>query len=284
MWTEAFDAMVAPARPSRAFWRLILGVLIVLGIYGAGMGAFVFVLSHMARPSQSTLTLLLLYSFLAMLAGPLIAARLIHRRSWRGLFGAGAMRDFGLATGICAAALGASALLPMGFEPIAHIDTRIWLMLLPLAVIGLLLQTGAEEVLFRGYLQSQLAARFFSPVIWAVIPSLLFGLAHYAPAEMGLNAWPMVLATGLFGLCAADLTAQRGNIGAAWGFHFVNNFAAMLLVAMPGPLGGIALYHTPFGPADQTLLPALLWLDMGVTVITWAVLRFGMARLAPLHR
>ena len=60
-----------------------------------------------------------------------------------------------------------------------------WLGLLPLTLAFLLIQVSAEELVFRGYLQSQLAALGLHRFIWIMIPSAIFGLLHYDPAVMG---------------------------------------------------------------------------------------------------
>jgi membrane protease YdiL (CAAX protease family) len=120
---------------------------------------------------------------------------------------------------------------------------------LPLALVGVLIQTGAEEVLFRGYMQQQLAARFSSPLMWMVLPSAIFAALHYQPEIMGDNTWLMMAAVFVFALLAADLTAVTGTIGAAWAMHFVNNALAILVVATDGPLSGLALYIAPISPA-----------------------------------
>ena len=68
----------------------------------------------------------------------------------------------------------------------------LWLSFLPLAMAGILLQTGAEELLFRGYLQQQFAARFKSAGPWLILPSVLFGLAHYDPSADVEIRWLIV--------------------------------------------------------------------------------------------
>jgi membrane protease YdiL (CAAX protease family) len=113
--------------------------------------------------------------------------------------------------------------------PLPNIELSLWLSFLPLALVGVLIQTGAEEVLFRGYMQQQLAARFSSPMMWMVLPSAIFAALHYQPEIMGDNTWLMMAAVFVFAVLAADLTAVTGNIGAAWAMHFVNNALAILV-------------------------------------------------------
>ena len=130
-----------------------------------------------------------------------------------------------------------------------HLDIVQQLPWLPVALTGLFIQTGTEELVFRGYLQQQLAARWTSPWVWMVMPSLLFGALHYSPQEYGASALFVVCWAVLFGFAAADLTARTGNLGAAAGLHFANNAATMLLVGLSGRLDALTLYTAQL---DQT--------------------------------
>jgi uncharacterized protein len=279
---------VAPARLRPEIWRLVVGLLLSVAVYFLGVaGVFLLVMAwsglegargwmaEMAGSAGPTGTLLLLATFVGMALGPMLAVRLFHRRSVRSLFGPldRLWRHFLVTAAICIVAFAVSALVPSPMPtPLPNLEVALWASFLPLALVGVLIQTGAEEVLFRGYLQQQLAARFASPIMWMILPSALFAVLHYQPELMGANAWLVVAAVFLFAVLAADLTAVTGSIGAAWGLHFVNNALAILLVATDGPLSGLALYMAPISPADEQIRP-LLFLDMMTTVALWAVLR-----------
>lgn len=122
-----------------------------------------------------------------------------------------------------------------------------WLMWMPVTIVALLIQTGAEELYFRGYLQQQLAAMSEKRMVWMGIPSVLFGAGHYlngfGPADGLLYAiWAACL-----GFACADLTARTGNIGAAVGLHLSNNLAAFTISGVAGwPSSGLALVLYPF--------------------------------------
>ena len=167
-------------------------------------------------------------------------------------------------------------LLPLSWSDPAvqgNLGFGAWLGWLPFALVGLFIQTATEELIFRGYLQQHLAARFRSRWVWMVIPSLLFGLSHYSGPQYGALAWVVVLWTGVFGLAAADLTARTGNLGAAIALHFANNFAAVLLIGMVGNLDGLALYTVAI---DTTVLPpgVLFLVADGLTLlIGWLMAR-----------
>jgi uncharacterized protein len=297
--TPQFAAYVAPARPYRQLWRLVLGMCLIVGVYFvwamaldrlAVLGVRVWVLLGRDAPAAGppgltggtdpATMLLLLATFLGGWLGVWLAARLLHHRGWRSLLGhpARVLADFMLGVGMMLVIGGGVSLLAWPLLPPLQpsLSLTVWLMVLPLGLLGVLIQTGAEELVFRGYLQQQLAARFASPLAWMVIPSILFGLAHLAPDEGGALIWLIVAATTLFGLIAADLTARTGNLGLAWGLHFANNVLAILVVsAMPG-LGGLALWQ--LGPDAADILVPLLLADMALLVAVWAGCRLWLRR------
>lgn len=295
MTIRANDAFVAPARAHPQLWRLLVGlvvvtvvfiiwfILIVAVIYlfagDVGGPQWIARLTHADTPTSALLVLATLFG---LAIGSMVAARLMQGRKPGTLFGNRRvlLRHFGIGAAICGAIIAASTLIPFGYDPLPGLDLQLWLSFLPLAVIVILGQTGAEEVFFRGYLQQQLAARFQSPILWLVLPSALFGMAHFNPANGPLMAWMVAGAAGLFGLCAADLTARTGSIAAAWGFHFANNVVAILIVALDGELSGLALYVTPFGADAAEILQPLILRDMLTTVVIWAALRFALSQRA----
>lgn len=293
MTTKAHDAFIAPARARPQLWRLIAG-LILVGIVAiawfiavvaviylvSGNGGGPQWIARMARADTPTSALLVLSMLLGLALGAILAARLLHGRGPGTLFGRRrrVIRHFAIAAGVCAAVLLVSTLIPYGYQPVPGLDLDLWLSFLPLALVAILAQSGAEEILFRGYMQQQLAARFASPLVWMLIPSILFGMAHFDPNNPPVLAWLIAGAAGVFGLCAADLTARTGSIGAAWGFHFANNVAAILIVALNGNLSGLALYVTPFGPTDTEILQPLILRDIATTVVIYVAIRFALSR------
>jgi membrane protease YdiL (CAAX protease family) len=293
MQYAAHDDFVAAARMRPALWRLIVGLVLAMMVYVLGIGAIFLILvavsgfdganlwlGRMASDSTPTATLLVLATFIGMALGPMLAARVLHKRAIASLFGPRKrlIRHFGIGAAACAGAYLLLTLVPSDVQPTANLSPALWVSFLPLALVGVLVQTGAEEVLFRGYLQQQLAARFASPLAWMVLPSALFAVLHYQPELMGDNAWLVVGAVFLFAILAADLTAKTGTIGAAWGFHFANNCVAILFMAMEGPLSGLALYTVPTGDMAAAELRPLLFMDMAVTVVVWAAIRFTVSR------
>ncbi|MDD7969852.1 CPBP family intramembrane glutamic endopeptidase [Roseinatronobacter alkalisoli] len=285
-----FDAFVAPARLRPQLWRLLLGLGVMIVIYlgwmalmGAGFVAlrgwrsFDGGIAGMSIGGTPAALVGLLFTFAGMALGTFAAVRLIHHRSIASLFGPWAVlwRDFMAGMGIFMAVSVPGVLYFLLFVDLSGgVVWTVWLAWLPVAVVGLLIQTGAEEVVFRGYLQQQLAARFLSRWVWMVLPSVLFGLVHYAPEEMGDAVWMVVFVTGFFGLLLADLTARSGSLGMAWGLHFANNLLAIFLFTTGEALDGLALYRLPFGPKDTEIMTFMLGMDMAGMVLVWGICRW----------
>jgi membrane protease YdiL (CAAX protease family) len=166
----------------------------------------------------------------------------------------------------------------IGGALILNLSFGLWAVLLPLSLVAVFVQISAEEVFFRGYLQQQLGARFRSPLVWMLLPSILFAFGHYQPLEAGQNAVMITIWAGLFGLLMADLTARSGTIGPAIAVHFMNNVAALLLTSLPDSLGGLSLFHTPFGMEDTEQLRAWLPVDFAMMIVMWLAARVALRR------
>ncbi|EKE44486.1 Abortive infection protein [Oceaniovalibus guishaninsula JLT2003] len=282
-----FAAYIAPARARPQIWRLAAGLILCTLVMVLWVGALLGLVlmltgvqaaqdwaARMPSGGSPTATLLMLFGFTGLALGPALAARVLHGRSPRTLLGppGAATRDFIRAVAVVAAIYGLGlAVWGWGYDTLPNLDPGVWLTFLPLALVAVLIQTGAEELLFRGYIMQQLAARFASPLVWMALPALVFGALHYDPAQATASALGIVAATTVFGLIAADLTRRSGNLGAAWGLHFANNTLAILLVATQDTITGLALRVTPYGV--ETIGPALMLGDAAMLGVVWLVLR-----------
>jgi membrane protease YdiL (CAAX protease family) len=293
--TPAFDRFIAPARARPQLWRLVLGLVLAVAIYVLWTVAVIagawFLLARDSDPllwTESLIggdrpggTLILLVTFVGMALGPIAAARWLHGRRAGTLFGprVRTLRDFVTAAGIVFVVLGiALGLWTLEYDAVVNLPLSTWAMVLPLTLLGLLVQTGAEEILFRGYMQSQLAARFRSPAVWLVLPSLLFGIVHFDAVTAGDNVWMVVGSASVFGLIAADLTARTGSIGAAWGFHFANNVMAIAILSTGGTISGLSRWVTPYTLAEYDATAPAILLDVAMLVIAWWLVRRAVAR------
>lgn len=278
---------VAPARGRPELWRLGAGLAVGLAVFltvglaldlGGGLARGVGLApAGDGRGETPVGALLLLFSFAALAAGAAAAARLVHRRPIRTLIGPfhRARRDFLRAAAALTLLYGALWALPPWTVPegtVPGVAPGLWLALLPLSLAATLVQVGSEEIVFRGYLQQQLAARFASPAVWMGVPAALFAAIHYNPAILGGNALAITLWAGLAGLALADLTARAGNLGPAVAMHFFINAPTFLFLAPAGMLSGLALYVLPHGLGDAAVR-AMLPMEFVMLVLTWLTAR-----------
>lgn len=291
---KPFEAMVAPARDRSEIWRLLLGMAVCV-LVTIGLGRAVIELSRRALPdwmfayllegldkAQTPAGLLFLLLLIVPLGiGAIAATEVVHRRSLTTLFGPlpRALQQFARVLAGLVVLYAVIALLPpwgMTRDTTPGLNPSTWLTLLPFTIFTLLLQIGSEELAFRGYLQTQLAARFRHPIVWMVVPSALFALGHHLPEVFGPNAWLITAWSFVFGLAAADLTARTGTLGPALALHFANNFMAIALVSVAGEMSGLALRQGPFGPEDVEAVRAWLPVDLAMIGLSWLTARVAL--------
>lgn len=291
----AHEDLVSPARLKPQIWRIIVGMILVSGVYlicnqmffqgiltlmGSGARGFLEVLQDSSNPLA---LLILLMTFGFMTLGVAVAVRVAHNRGFTSVLGdlSLARRQFSAVMVLLILINVVIFILPpwnMGAPFVRNLDTSVWLMLLPFSLIAVFVQVSAEEVLFRGYLQQQLAARFSSPLIWITVPSLLFGLGHYMPEQAGDNATLIVISAIVYGLLMADLTARAGTLGPAIALHFANNIMAILVISMPGELSALALFLAPFSMENTEMLRAWLPVDFAMMLVSYLAARLAIRR------
>ncbi|MEM9579874.1 MAG: CPBP family intramembrane glutamic endopeptidase [Pseudomonadota bacterium] len=292
---DAHELLVAHARSRAQLWRLLAGVSLVITaqwflvsliwttlfqlLSDDAYRALYYDFDELLLPQSA---LVMLYSFAPVWLSVVFVSVLLHNRGLASLTGP---MDLLASQAIRAArwliglnALGLALVMMTPGTPVAGLALGRWLSFLIPALIGIAIQIGAEELMFRGYLQQQLAARFRHPVIWMLIPSVLFGVLHYQPAVFAENAWLIVAWATLFGLLAADLTARAGTLGPAMALHFVTNTIALLLVAPQGPLSGLALFQHGFSSADVAVVRAYLPVDLALMICSWLAVRISLRR------
>lgn len=291
---DAHALHTAAAEPRSELWRLGLGVVVMVGLYIAMALIYrqmIMVIVAMrpafgeevAEGSTPLAMYVLLFSFGLITAAVFVGARMVHKRDGLSVCG-----PISLAVPQFTRVLGALFLLavvltftpPFGMDGplVPAMAFGLWVLVLPISMFAVFVQVSAEEVFFRGYLQQQLAARFRSPFVWMLLPSVLFAFGHYQPIEAGQNAVLIAVWAGLFGILMADLTARSGTIGPAVAVHFMNNAMALLYTSLPDSLGGLALWHTPFGMADEATLRAWLPVDFALMLVMWLAARVALRR------
>jgi len=141
---------------------------------------------------------------------------------------------------------------------------------LPYLLVALLLipmQTTAEEVFYRGWIQQRLENG--KRPIWVIstLGGLLFALPHLANPEVSGNIALPVIGYGSTGFMLTWVTMRDKSMGLAIGAHAANNIAAGLLVSsVDSALPSASIYVTPevnWGPAaaiSVLSIPLFIWL------------------------
>jgi uncharacterized protein len=142
------------------------------------------------------------------------------------------------------------------------LDLALW------ALLGLSVQTFAEEFIFRGYLTQAFLLATKNPLAASLVSGLLFGAMHVP------NGMPQAVAAGCFGIATSLIAIRTGGIAFTFGLHLTNNlFGAVVLVSADDVFLG-----SPGLISQNT--PQLMWWDVGVTAVAlvgtlWLTTRLG---------
>lgn len=301
----AHNTFIAQALAAPSLRKTILGFALIEIIYSVSVGAFEISLAWLSPNFSDAMVwgntwggmFVQLLAFGVLGVAVMIIAQLINGRP-RGHIIVGLIGPEIFATSqflkalayICITLVGLE-LLPPYWAPDTIDELRSpshWVLLLPLSLFALLVQTGAEEVFYRGYLQQQFAARFSHPAIWLVVPNLLFAAAHWDTSLPLIGNAEYLIWAFFFGLAASDLTARSGTLGPAIAFHLANNgYAFLFFGETAAPDSGFALLlflpsdimSSVFGDNDSFLVMFTpLIAQLGLILIMWATARFALRR------
>lgn len=284
-----FHQWVEAARPRHQLWRTLVGLLIIAVIWFVWTFALILfaigskvispdafnVMFGMAESRLSYVqTLTVLFVALATLWGFSIgvwaALKLLHKRqldtlvAWNRRF---SLSQFGIGCGIAAGYLAVSLAwsVASGNAPRrSELEISTWLLAFGPIALVIFLQAASEELIFRGYLPQQLAARFGSPLVWGLLPSVAFGLMHAAnsPGNETYAIYYVVIAS-IMGMVMLAMVWRTGSLAAAIGFHLVNNVGALVLTGPDNGPSSLTLFvwrqdQLMHGASTELLLIGLL--------------------------
>lgn len=295
--SAAFERYRRSPNEKTTLLRLLLGTAIVVFFWLATTfavlvaGTYAFIVLRLpgpatGQPMQDFLAsppgiLIALASFGGIWIGLWVAMRFVHREPLSALVGIDRrISRNGFVKGLIAVLITSlfSEVLLYCLQPeIARgpISLPAWLLfLVPIALLAFL-QTSSEEVLFRGYLLRGLANRFRSPLVWGLVPGLLFTSLHWSSAStLAINACVLV-SIGAFALLLTLLVYVTGNLGASFGAHLGNNLTGFLLISHQESYNSFALFNAkPLEGPGWTNWDAALIAAIGIasTLLTMALL------------
>ena len=231
------------------------------------------VVQQFGQPSDPWLffgTIAVLFAFIC--GGIAGAARLIQHKSPLDIIGCWRWSQFGcgLAVWISVQFLLAAidfAIAPSGFHRGNHLSLALTVWVLG----AVLVQTFAEEFVFRGLVTQGIFLMLRRPLPSACVSGLLFGAVHLT------NGWPQAINAVWFGIVCAYLAIRTGGIALTCGIHLANNYFGAVGVVSAGDvfkgLPGLFVQNTP----------QLEWWDLALAILTMSMMPWAlrMFRLLP---
>lgn len=169
--------------------------------------------------------------FAVGLLGIWLVLRYIHSKEFLRLLTGRAGFDYGrFVVGMMAALIASLALFVVDVF-VLQLDTTFhapdwgYLVFFLVAAVMVPIQSGYEEVFFRGYILHGLMQISSNRVFLAVAAGIVFALPHLAnpePGEYGIA--PYLSSLIAFGVFFAVVVLLDGGLELAWGYHFINNF------------------------------------------------------------
>lgn len=215
-------------------WMLNLGAHIGLTASQDNAIAYLRALDTDLDPTAAQI---LLFSFIGLWAGVYTVGRVMHNQPFGTFFSPDSrihIRPFlqGIALGVFFAALS----IVCGFLLVGNVRPglepyRLAAIILPL-IATTFIQATAEELVFRGYLLQQLGLRSQHWLVWALLPSLLFGVLHYDPDLPDDCRMYYMASAFLAGLVLCALVWRSGNLWSAIGLHLAINTISLSIVGI----------------------------------------------------
>lgn len=280
-------------RPSLIRWSLgtliILLAWLIVGAVLTGISAAIFdieieslaIPSELAiyEPWQAATTILI--SFLPLLLVPVILQRVLLKQSYRKLF-TRSSNSFPSEVRIGAAVMAGILLVTALPDLIFNSDSYKWSFnlerFLPYLLVALILipmQTTAEEVFYRGWIQQRLENGRRSIWFVSISNGFLFALPHLANPEVNGELIFAIIGYGASGFMFAWVTMRDQSIGIAVGAHAANNImAGLFITSEDSALPAASLWTTP---AVSWLPSAIISLLM-IPLFIWLTGRFNKSK------
>ncbi len=222
---------------------------------------------------RNIILLLLFGMFVFAFGGFLIGLKAIHKKTLTSVltgYQKFRFKRFWFAFAVWAAMLVFTVLVNFIIEPGSltfNFNAGGFIVSLLLMLVFMPLQTGVEEVVFRGYLLQGLSQLFKNGIIPIIITSVLFGLAHISNPEVREYGIGIMLSYYIgFALFMGVLTLLDEGLELAFGIHFANNIISSILVMQPHSV--IKTYSIFEAKADDPGAEIILWFCMSAVTFT----------------
>ena len=274
-------------------WRWILGTIFIVTTWQVlGLGLTFLLASYFdldvellfstadedlatirALPAWSSATTVLI-SFLPLLIATLLAYRIFLKKNLKSLFTSHDKYSYkrtwiGFASlALISSAFGSIDLILNWDSYTFSFKASAFLPYLLIAFTLLPIQTTAEELFFRGWIQRWLDNGKKKQWSISILSGAIFSLPHLANPEVaGKELFFPIISYGATGFMLAWVTYRDKSLELAIGAHFANNLLAALLVSsQDSALPSVSLFSVPevaWGPAalfSVIMVPIFIWL------------------------
>lgn len=224
------------------------------------------------QPWQAATTILV--SFIPLFLATLLLYRYLLRLPLRALFSRSErslpteIRVGALTMGIILIVTGVPDMLANSESYKLNFNLEKFLPYLLIAVTLIPIQTSAEEVFFRGWIQQRLENGRRSIWLVSILGGALFALPHLANPEVNGELIYALLGYGATGFMFAWVSFRDRSIGIALGAHAINNImAALVATSEDSALPSVSVWTTPavaWLPAavvSVATIPFFIWLS-----------------------
>jgi uncharacterized protein len=210
-----------------------------------------------------------MFTSIGLTVGVVVAAWLIHKRSWKSLITAysqvrwerfffGNILWLGLMIG---AELITYAMNPNNY--VFQFEATQVVALLIISLLTIPLQAAGEELIFRGYLMQGIGWGTKRPWIALILTSIGFGCLHLANPEIDKYGQTFIITYIITGLFFGIITLMDDGLELAIGVHTINNIYNAVLVTFPA-----SALELPTAFRIKVLDP---WLVFGLSVVFYAL-------------
>ncbi|MES2678925.1 MAG: CPBP family intramembrane glutamic endopeptidase [Bacteroidota bacterium] len=232
---------------------------------------------HVIGVDRNLILIALLGIFVITFIGFYAAIKKLHRKTLVSIltgYEKFRFKRFWFAFGIWGGILVISVLVSYIFnlEDLAvNFDLRGFTISFVMMLLLMPIQTGFEELFFRGYLVQGLSQIFKNGIVPVIITSVLFGSAHLSNPEVKEYGWVVMLTYYVFfALFMGCLTLLDEGLELAFGIHFANNFISSVMVnSSDSVLKTYSVFETHDKNPGTELL---LW--FGMAFITFVIFWF----------
>lgn len=284
------------------WWRYALSIIVILGfwLFLGGLPIIALVVIGLIRgtitPNDTNpieklgafdLYAAILLGFIPLFIGLFLSVRFIHGRRVMTLITPlkrPIWKRFWLGFGVWTLLVGLASLVEAWLYPGRYQFTFMPAEFLAFLVVGLALipiQSGTEELLFRGYILQSLGLKVRNPVILSIMNGLFFWLPHLGNPEVEVDFWLVSSMYVTLGIFFTAITLRSQGLELALGAHIANNLFMTVVASYPaGALPASAFFTVttldPVYGLASLLVSALLfygiifigfrrWFEQGVS-------------------